>query len=98
MYRVGTQLLFFSSFFFFHPIYYLRPSVLSLLVVTQIRGHIAGSSPPPTHYEQFVPCIFLSREDFSSSLVDSGGIYVSKYSETINTSYTIAETPVLPRV
>ena len=33
-------------FFFFHPIYYLRPSILSLLVVTQIRGHIAGSSPP----------------------------------------------------
>ena len=32
---------------FFHPIYYVRPSFLSLLrVVTQIRGHIAGSSPP----------------------------------------------------
>ena len=40
--------LFFILFiylFFSHPIYYLRPSILSLLVVTQIRGHIAGSSP-----------------------------------------------------
>ena len=40
----GNYLFFF--FFFPHPIYYLRPSVLSLLVVTQIRGHIAGFSPP----------------------------------------------------
>ena len=32
-------------FFFFHPIYCLLCS-LSLLVVTQIRGHIAGSFPP----------------------------------------------------
>ena len=36
----------FSFFFFPHPIYDLRPSFLSLLVVTQIRGHIAGSFPP----------------------------------------------------
>ena len=38
---------------------------LSLLVVTQIRGHTAGSSPPlPTHYGSCLA--FLSREDFSS--------------------------------
>ena len=45
-------------FFFFlsilQGIFYLRPSVLSLLVVTQIRGHIAGSSPPlPTTVRAF---------------------------------------------
>ena len=40
----------FVSFFFFIPFFYLRPFYsLSLLVVTQIRGHIAGSSrPQPT--------------------------------------------------
>ena len=38
---------FFLFSFFFHPIYYLRPFYSrSLLVVTQIRGHITGSSPP----------------------------------------------------
>ena len=60
-------LLFFFFFFnFFDPIYYLRPSILSLLliVVTQIRGHVAGSSPP-LYPPRFVPCI-LSREDLSS--------------------------------
>ena len=48
---------------FFHPIGYLRPSFFSLLliVVTQIRGHIAGSSSPSTLWPAF-----LSREDFSS--------------------------------
>ena len=33
----------------FHPISYLRPNFspsLLVIVVTQIRGHIAGSSPP----------------------------------------------------
>ena len=51
-------------FFFFHPIYYLRPSILSLLVATQIRGHIAGSSPPlPTTVRTLR---LFSREDFSS--------------------------------
>ena len=41
------MVLFFFPFFL-HPIYYLRLSFfsLSLLVVTQIRGHTAGSSPP----------------------------------------------------
>ena len=47
------------SFFFFHPIYYICPSFLSLLVVTQIRGHIAGSSPPSP--VRFVPCFVLAR-------------------------------------
>ena len=58
-------------FLFFHPIYYLRPSILSLqLVVTQIRGHIAGSSPPlPTA----VRALHFYREKLSalSCLVDS---------------------------
>ena len=55
--------------FFFHPIYYLRPSVLSLLVVTQIRGHIAGcSSPLPTT----VRALHFYHEKISGpSLVDS---------------------------
>ena len=65
---VSFIFIFFSPSFF-HPIYYLRPSFLSLLVVPQIRGHIAGSSPPCTHYGSCLA--FLSREDFSSSLVDS---------------------------
>ena len=38
-------LLFFSIPF--TPEYCLRPSIFSLLVVTQIRGHIAGPFPPP---------------------------------------------------
>ena len=46
-------------------IYYLRSSILSLLVVTQIRGHIAGSTPPPTHYGS-CPLAYLSREDLIS--------------------------------
>ena len=62
--------IFFSFFsLFFHPIH-LRPSFsLSLLVVTQIRGHIAGSSPPlPTtvralHYRENISAL--------SCLVDS---------------------------
>ena len=37
-----------SILFFPRPIYYIRLLYLSplLIVVTQIRGHIAGSSPP----------------------------------------------------
>ena len=57
-------LFFFFSYFFFHPIYCVRPSILSLLVVTQIRGHIAGSSPPLRTTVRALH--FLSREDFSS--------------------------------
>ena len=54
-----------TFFLFFLPShvllsYYLRSSFsLSLLVVTQIRRHIAGSSLPfPL---RFVPCIFIAR-------------------------------------
>ena len=44
-----TEHLFFSSIPFIYYLRCLRPSVFffpSLLAVTQIRGHIAGSSPP----------------------------------------------------
>ena len=61
----------------FHPIYYLRPSILSLLiVVTQIRGHIAGSSPPlPTT----VRALHFYREKISalSFVVDSRRIVLT---------------------
>ena len=60
----------FISFIFFHPIHHLRPSILSLLVVSQIRGHTAGSSPllPTT-----VRALDFYRAKISalSSLVDS---------------------------
>ena len=61
---------FFFPPFFLYPIYYLCPSILSILVVTQIRGHIAGSSPPlPTA----VRALHFYREKLSalSCLVDS---------------------------
>ena len=64
-------------FVFSHPIYYFRPSFsLSLLVVTQIRGHIAGSSPPlPTT----VRALHFYRDSISafSSLVDSRRIVLT---------------------
>ena len=50
---------------FFFLLFSIPFAILSLLVVTQIRGHIAGSSSPPTHYGSCLA--FLSREDFSSS-------------------------------
>ena len=62
--------------FFLHPIHYLRPSILSLLVVTQIRGHIAGSSPPlPTT----VRALHFYPEKISalSSLVNSRRIVLT---------------------
>ena len=54
----------------FHPIYCLRPSVLSLLVVTQIWGHIAGPSPLLL---TTVRALHFFREKISAlpSLVDS---------------------------
>ena len=60
----------------FHPIYYLRPSVLSFLVVTQMRGHIAGSSSPPS---TTVRALLFHREMILSisSLVDSGRIVLT---------------------
>ena len=43
-----------------HPIYHVRPPFsLSLLVVPQIWGHIAGSSPPSPL--RFKPFIFIAR-------------------------------------
>ena len=55
-------------FFFFDPIYYLRRSILP-----PSRNSDPGSHSrlfyPPTHYGSCLA--FLSREDFSSSLVDS---------------------------
>ena len=57
-----------SRFFFFH--FFSIPFIISalllssLLVVTQILGHVAGFSPPlPTTNCQlrFVPCIFIAR-------------------------------------
>ena len=74
-YHTTSVYSFFFSFFF-HPIYYLRPSILSLLFVTQIRGHIAGSSPPlPTT----VSALYFYREKISalSSLVDSSRIVLT---------------------
>ena len=60
-----------------HPIYYLRLSFhLSLIVVTQIRGHIAGSSPPlPTT----VRALHFYREKISAlpSLVNSRRIVLT---------------------
>ena len=72
--RLNYFLFFFS--FFFHPIYYLRPSILSLLVVTQIRGHIAGSSLP---LPNTVSALHFYRENISalSSLVDSRRIVLT---------------------
>ena len=54
----------FFSFFFPSPLLSSPFYSLSLLVVTQIRGHMAGSSPPLPHYGSCLS--FLSREDFSS--------------------------------
>ena len=64
-------LLFF--FFSFNPLIYLRPSFLSpsySVVVTQIRGHIAGSFPP---FPTTVRALPFYREKISalSCLVDS---------------------------
>ena len=66
----STRRFFFLFLIIFMPIHILALVSHSLPVVTQIRGHIAGSpSPSPLRY---VPS-FLSREEFSafSSLVDS---------------------------
>ena len=69
--RIRRTWYMFSS----HPIYYLRPSFLFLLVVTQIRGHIAGPSPPltTTATAYYGTCLAFYREKEStlSSLVDS---------------------------
>ena len=69
---------FFSIFFLFFPSHLLSSPFysLSLLVATQIRGHIAGSSPPlPTT----VRALHFFREKISalSSLVDSRRIVLT---------------------
>ena len=77
---VPTKTLKYSFAFFLlfvvHPIYYLRPSILSLLVVTQIRSYIAGSSPrlPTT-----VRALHFYRENISafSSLINSRRIVLT---------------------
>ena len=65
---VAQKRQYFFSFLFFFPSHLLSSPFyhLSLLVVTQIRGHVAGSSPPvPTTVRALH---LLSREDFSSFL------------------------------
>ena len=65
--RTWYEYSFFFSCFFFIP-FIIFALLFSLVVLTQIRGHVAGSSLPlPTTVRALH---FLSREDFSSSLVD----------------------------
>ena len=49
-----------------HPMYILRPTspARSLLVVTQVLGHVAGTSPPSLVVLRCAPS-FLSGEEFS---------------------------------
>ena len=63
--RPPAHFFFLLFFFFFHPMHFIFALLFSLpLVVTQIRGHIAGSSPPlPTTVRALH---FLSRFYFSS--------------------------------
>ena len=51
-----------TIFIYFSPSHLLSSPFcsLSLLVVTQIRGHIAGSSSPPTHYGSCL-AFFIAR-------------------------------------
>ena len=74
-------------FMYFHPIYYLRPPYLSLLLVarTQARNHIAGASSPPSP-ARFVPFLFYREKTSAlSSFVDSRRMLTS----TINHCKTI---------
>ena len=63
------MLFFFPSHILSSPFCSLSPQIL-----TQIRGHIPGPSPLPTTVHALH---FLSREDFSSSLVDSRRIVLT---------------------
>ena len=65
-----ADVLFCFVLFFIRPICYLRPSFLSLLVVTQIRGHLPGS-PPPASLRFVLLHLHISREGLTPSLVDS---------------------------
>ena len=76
---VALALLYFS-FFLVHPIYHLRllfslHPIPLLIVVTQIRGHIAGSSPPlPTTVRalHFFRCIFFRKIYYKKKHVSCG--------------------------
>ena len=78
-----------------HPIYVLysplllRPAylyvavvVFQLVAVTQIRGHIARSSPPHHYGYGTCPCIFVARRLTPSFLVDSQVIRTEVYTST----------------
>ena len=76
---VALALLYFS-FFLVHPIYHLRllfslHPIHLVIVVTQIRGHIAGSSPPlPTTVRalHFFRCIFFRKIYYKKKHVSCG--------------------------
>ena len=53
------------------PFFFSLPPI-NTVVVTQIRGHIAGSFPPqPTTVLWFVPCIFFRQEISALSSLDN---------------------------
>ena len=71
--RIGKYIGFYVDFFF-HPIYDLRPSILSPSYNSRTSDPVSHGRlfSPPTYPLRFVPCIFFSREDSAlSSLVDS---------------------------
>ena len=87
-----------STIFFSYSVWCRRPSFLSLLVMIQLRGHIAGPSHPISL--RFVPCI-LSREDslfFHRRLVSNcayprlalsavdWGLFLCKYVQNLHTA------------
>ena len=76
--RISPRCCWYWLFFFFLPSHLLSSPFcsLSLLVVTQIRGHIVGSSP---HLPTTVRALHFYREKISavSSLVDSRRIVLT---------------------
>ena len=70
------QLLYTVCFFPSH-LSWLPFCSLSLLVVTQIRGHVAGFSPPPTHYGSCL-AFFFARRFQLACLVESRRISIRK--------------------
>ena len=66
-----------TRFCCFFPFHYLRPSFLSLLVVIQIRGHIAGSSPPSPL--RTVSCVFIDSSHFFPRRLASNCVMVLWY-------------------
>ena len=72
-----------------HPIYYIRPSSLSFLAVTQIRGHKEGSSPFSALPGTFLALegIFIARRlSALFPLVDSHRYACSPPNETLHGS------------